>query len=236
MIDLYYYTSPNARKALIALEELGLDYEIKWTDITAGDQFAAEYLEVNPNSKVPAIVDHDGPGGRRLALFESGAILVYLAEKTGKLLPADAALRYEALAWVFWQVANQGPMAGQAAHFTTYAPKAGYDIPYARGRYANEIKRIYQVLDTRLAGRDYIVGDEYTIADIANFTWTRVAKGHGISIDDYPNVARWSAAIASRPAAQVKVNDSREEKAKHDNKNYSKEQFQTLFRPEGQSV
>ncbi|ROZ88022.1 glutathione S-transferase family protein [Gordonia sp. OPL2] len=236
MIDLYYYTSPNARKILIALEELGLEYNIKWTDITAGDQFAEEYVEVNPNSKVPAIVDCDGPDGRPLPLFESGAILIYLAEKTGKLLPADPVLRYETIAWVFWQVANQGPMAGQAAHFSTYAPKAGHDIPYARGRYANEINRVYKVLDDHLEDREYIVGDSYTIADIASFTWTRVAKGHGIALGDYPNVARWSALIAERPAAKVKVNDAREAQAMHDNKNYSKEQFQTLFRPEGQSV
>lgn len=236
MIDLYYYTSPNVRKILIVLEELGLEYDIKWTDITAGDQFAPQYVEVNPNSKVPAIVDHDGPGGRPLPLFESGAILVYLAEKTGKLLPTDPALRYEALAWLFWQVANQGPMSGQAAHFTTYAPKAGHDIPYARGRYANEIARIYRILETRLESREYLVGGEYSIADISCFPWTRVAKGHGISIGDYPRVKEWSDRIAARPAAKVRISDPREEKAKQDNKNYSAEQFQTLFRPEGQKA
>ncbi|KXF49858.1 glutathione S-transferase [Rhodococcus sp. SC4] len=230
MIDLYYYTSPNVRKVLIALEELGLDYQIVWTDISEGDQFESEYVEINPNSKVPAIVDHDGPGGRRLAIFESGAILLYLAEKTGRLLPEDPIARQEVLCWLFWQVANQGPMAGQAAHFVSHAPKQGIDNPYARNRYAGEVARLYRVMDDRLADREYLAG-EYSIADIAAFPWTRVAAGHGVDVADYPNVKAWANRISARPAAKVRISDPREEKAR--NHVYSAEQFKTLFRPEG---
>ena len=230
MIDLYYYTSPNVRKVLIALEELGLPYEIKWTDITAGEQFSDEYLQVNPNGKVPAIVDHDGPGGRSIALFESAAILLYLAEKTGRLLPADPARRWEAICWTTWQVANQGPMAGQAAHFTNYARQQGIEDNYATGRYLGEIRRLYGVLDKRLAAAEYLAGDEFSIADIACFPWTRVAAGHGVDIKaGFPNVVRWMSAISQRPSAKVRIDDPREAKArKHE---YTDEQFRTLFRP-----
>ncbi|MDF3320048.1 glutathione S-transferase N-terminal domain-containing protein [Rhodococcus sp. C3V] len=230
MIDLYYYTSPNVRKVLIALEEMGLDYQIAWTDIREGDQFESEYVEINPNSKVPAIVDHDGPGGRRLTIFESGAILLYLAEKTGLLLPTDPISRQEVLCWLFWQVSNHGPMAGQAAHFVSHAPKQGIDNPYARNRYAGEVARLYRVLNDRLADRDYLAG-EYSIADIATFPWTRVAAGHGIDVADYPNVKAWADRISARPSAKVRISDPREEKAR--SHEYSAEQFQTLFRPEG---
>ncbi|AHK30805.1 glutathione S-transferase [Rhodococcus opacus PD630] len=230
MIDLYYYTSPNVRKVLIALEELSLEYQIIWTDIKEGDQFAPEYLEINPNGKVPAIVDHDGPGGEPIAIFETGAILQYLAEKTGRLLPTDPRGRQEALCWLFWQVANHGPMAGQAAHFVSHAPKQGIDNPYARSRYVGEVARLYKVLDDRLRDRDYLAG-EYSIADISTYTWTRVASGHGITVSDYPNLKAWSDRIAARPAAKVKISDPREEAAR---KNiYNAEQFQRLFRPEG---
>ena len=150
MIDLYYYVSPNARKIHMALEELGLPYETRWVDITRGDQFSAEYRRVNPNSKIPAIVDHDGPDGP-VVLFESAAILLYLAEKTGRLLPADPGRRWAATCWTVWQVANQGPACGNATHFTTYAPAAGIDDQYARHRYVTEAQRCYRVLDERLA-------------------------------------------------------------------------------------
>jgi len=228
VIDLYYYTSPNVRKVLIALEELGLPYEIKWTDIKAGEQFEPEYLKLNPNGRVPAIVDHDGPGGRSLPLFESGAILLYLAEKAGRLLPESPRRRWDAICWVFWQVANHGPIAGQAAHFVSHAPKQGIEDSYATGRYTGEIKRLYEVMNTRLAESDYLAG-EYSIADIACYPWTRVARGQGMDIDSFPHVAAWAKRIGERPAAQVRINDPREEKARKNE--YSKEQFQTLFRP-----
>jgi GST-like protein len=229
MIDLYYYTSPNVRKVLIALEELGLPYEIRWTDIGAGEQFDPQYLAINPNGKVPAIVDHDGPGGRPLPLFESAAILLYLAEKTGQLLPADPECRWEAICWTIWQVANQGPMAGQAGHFLNYARQQGINDEYATGRYVGEVKRLYGVLDTRLAQDEYLAG-EFSIADIACFPWTRVAAGHGVDVTaDFPHVAAWMGRISQRPSAQVRITDPREDKAgQHD---YTDEQFQTLFRP-----
>lgn len=233
MIDLYYYTSPNVRKVLIALEELGLEYRTIWTDIREGDQFTPDYVAINPNSKVPSIVDHDGPGGQPITMFESGAILLYLGDKSGKLLPVDPALRYEALCWLFWQVANHGPMAGQAAHFVSHAPRMGIDNPYARDRYRGELARLYQVLEDRLVDRDYIVGD-FSMADIATFPWTRVAAGGGINIHDYPNVDDWMQRISARPSAKVRISDPREAEAMQHN--YTSEQFQTLFRPGGHTV
>ncbi len=233
MIDLFYFVSPNARKILMALEELELAYDVRWTDITQGDQFDPDYLRVNPNGKIPAIVDHDGPGGRPLALFESAAILQYLAEKTGRLLPTGPAARWEAICWTVWQVANQGPGLGQATHFTTYAPQNGHDDPYARQRFGSEAARVYQVLETRLRERDYIV-DEFSIADIACFPWTRLGKGHGISLDDYPAVRDWSDRISARPSAQVKVPDQRSEDAK--NFRYTPEQYRLLFGADARAV
>jgi GSH-dependent disulfide-bond oxidoreductase len=229
VIDLYYYTSPNVRKVLIALEELGLPYKVKWTDITAGEQFSDEYLRVNPNGKVPAIVDHDGPGGRSIPLFESAAILFYLAEKTGRLLPADPARRWEAICWTTWQVANQGPMAGQAGHFLNYARQQGIEDDYATGRYLGEVKRLYGVLNDRLAQHEYVAG-EFSIADIACFPWTRVASGHGVDVKaGFPHVDRWMSAISQRPSAKVRIHDPREARARKNE--YTAEQFQTLCRP-----
>ena len=231
MIDLFYFVSPNARKVHMALEELGLPYEIRWVDITRGDQFDPDFVRVNPNCKIPAIVDHDGPGGAPIALFESGAILLYLAEKTGRLLPADPVARWEATCWVFWQVANQGPMSGQAAHFSTYAPNAGLEDSYARTRYVTEVARCYQVLQNRLADREYLAGPDggaFSVADIACFPWTRLGKGHGITLADYPAVEAWSERIAARPSAQAKVEDRRDENVK--NFQYTPEQWATLFR------
>lgn len=227
MIDLYYYTSPNVRKVVMALEELGLEYRINWIDITAGDQFAADYLAINPNAKVPAIVDHDGPDGRPLALFESAAILLYLAEKTGRLLPADPVDRWEAVAWTVWQVANHGPMTGQATHFLTYAPAHGIEVEYAQNRYSTEVARLYRMLDERLTDREYLAS-EFSIADLACFPWVRVSKGHSVDLADYPNVAAWVQRIAARPSAQIKLADPREEKASRNE--YSPEQFALLFR------
>jgi GSH-dependent disulfide-bond oxidoreductase len=234
MIDLYYYTSPNVRKVLIALEEFGLPYEIKWTDISAGEQFDPDYLAVNPNGKVPAIVDHDGPGGRPLPVFESGAILLYLAEKTGQLLPADPQRRWEAICWLFWQVANHGPMAGQAAHFVSHAPKHGINDAYATGRYIGEVRRLYEVMNTRLAIADYLAG-EFSVADIACFPWARVSSGHGVDVTaEFPQVAAWMERIGQRPSAKVRIDDPREEKARKSE--YTDEQFQTLFRPMAEAV
>lgn len=226
MIELYYYTGPNARKIHLALEELGLEYSIRWVDITAGEQHTPEYRAINPNGKVPAIVDHDGPGGRPLVLFESGAILEYLADKTGRLLPADPALAWQARAWVHWQVANQGPMAGQAAHFLNYAAGRGVHDDYATERYREQARRCYEVMEGQLADRPYLA-EEYSIADIACFPWTRVAKGHGVDLADFPAVSAWSDAIRARPAASAPAPDQRDPAAKAFA--YTDDQWRELF-------
>lgn len=228
MIDLYYYTSPNARKALIMLEETGLPYRVVWVDITAGEQFAPEYLAINPNNKIPAIIDHDGPDGRPIALFESGAILVYLAEKSGKLIPTDAAARYEVLAWVFWQTSSQGPLLGQAAHFVSHARSRGISADYAIERYRGEAERLYAVLNRRLESRAYLCGD-YSIADIAAFPWVRVAKGQGIEIERYPQVKRWCDSVAARPASTKRLDRDAATKAAAETKYYDDETWKILF-------
>jgi GST-like protein len=204
MIELFYYTSPNARKVLMMLEEVGLPYEIRWTDISAGDQFVDAYGAINPNRKVPALIDSDGPTGQPVRLFESGAILLYLAEKTGRLLPIDPRRRWNVIQWLFWQTSSQGPLLGQAAHFVSHAANRGIQVEYAVERYRREAQRLYGVLELQLRGRDFI-DDEYSIADIAAFPWVRVAKGQGIDLSEYPSVQRWCEKIAQRPAARKKI-------------------------------
>jgi GSH-dependent disulfide-bond oxidoreductase len=228
VIDLYSFPSPNVRKVVIALAELDLPYRWVWTDIGAGDQFTDEFRAVNPNSKVPAIVDHDGPGGQPIALWESAAILLYLSEKAGgALMPTDPATRWEAMCWLAWQVANHGPMAGQAVHFRRYAPSQGVHDEYAQDRYGREVDRLYAMLEERLADRDYLVG-EFTLADVAAFPWVRVAEGYGVDLAAYPRVAAWSDRIAARPSAQVKVPDPRQDDP--NTTGYTAEQFARLFR------
>jgi GST-like protein len=204
VIDLYYYTSPNARKVLMTLEELGLPYRVLWTDISAGDQHTDAYQSINPNRKVPALVDHDGPDGKSITLFESGAILLYLAEKTGRLLPSDPTRRWNVIQWLFWQTSSQGPLLGQAAHFVSHAANRGIDVQYAVGRYQSEATRLYAVLESHLSGRHYI-DDELSVADFAIFPWVRVAKGQGVSLEDFPAVKRWCEEIAERPSAKKKL-------------------------------
>jgi GSH-dependent disulfide-bond oxidoreductase len=196
MIELFTAATPNGQKIHIMLEECGLPYNEHWVDIDAGDQFKPEYLAISPNNKIPALVDSDGPDGKPIALFESGAILVYLAEKTGMFLPAEPEAHWQTLTWLFWQMGGFGPFLGQAHHFNAYAPTR---IKYAMDRYTNEAKRLYGVLDRQLAGRDYIAG-EYSIADIATFPWTRLHQRQGVDMGAYPNVTRWQQAIAARPA------------------------------------
>ncbi len=199
MIDVYSWATPNGHKVHIMLEELGLDYRAHAIDIGAGDQFTDEFLKISPNNKIPAIVDSDGPDGKPISLFESGAILIYLAGKTGKLLGATDREKYNVLQWVMFQMGGLGPMLGQAHHFRIYAPEK---IEYAVNRYSNEAKRLYGVLDKQLSKTAYLAGDEYTIADIASFPWTRSWKNQGIELSDYPNVQRWFDAISERPAVQ----------------------------------
>lgn len=199
MIDVYSWATPNGHKVHIMLEETGLEYRAHPIDIGAGDQFKPEFLAVSPNNKIPAIVDSDGPGGQPLSLFESGAILVYLAEKTGRFLPAEPAARYATLQWLMFQMGGLGPMLGQTHHFRIYAPQ---QIEYAVNRYTNEAKRLYGVMDKQLGKSAYLAGDDYTIADIAAFPWTRSWQNQGIELAEYPNVKRWHEAIAARPAVQ----------------------------------
>jgi GST-like protein len=199
MIDVYTWPTPNGHKVHIALEEMGLPYNVHGVDIGEGDQFKPEFLKISPNNRIPAIVDQDGPKGKPLALFESGAILIYLAEKTGKLLPAKGNERYRAITWLMFQMGGVGPMLGQAHHFRAYAPE---QIPYAIDRYTNETKRLYGVLDRRLGEAEYLAGAEYGIADIATFPWLRYWERQGVVLSDYPNVQRWFGVIDARPAVQ----------------------------------
>lgn len=200
MIDFYYCPAVNGHKVRIALEELGAVYRVMPIDINKGDQFQPEYLKISPNNKIPAMVDHDPPGGGApVDLFESGAMLLYLAEKFGKLLPGDLNGRYGVLKWLFWQVGGLGPMGGQAIHFREYAPE---DVPYGKLRYTREIQRLFKVLDRQLTGRRYITGAEYTIADIACYPWIVPHEREGVAIGDFPEVKRWLAEVAARPAVQ----------------------------------
>jgi len=200
MIELFSAGTPNGWKISIALEELGLEWTFRPISLD-GDQYKPEFLAISPNNRIPAIVDHDpGPGRKPLSLFESAAILQYLSEKTGKLLPQDPDARWTAICWLMWQIGGLGPMLGQNGHFKLYAPEK---IPYAIERYGNEAARLYRVLDGQL-GRTggFIAGEEYSIADIACFTWIMTHKAQGISLDDYPHIKRWFAEIRARDAVQ----------------------------------
>ncbi|WNC72209.1 glutathione S-transferase N-terminal domain-containing protein [Thalassotalea psychrophila] len=194
MIDLYYFPTPNAKKISIALEELNLDYRIIKIDILAREQFSSQFLEISPNNKIPAIVDHMVKP--EISLFESGAILLYLAEKTGKLCPLEPQQKWQVQQWLFWQIAGFGPMAGQSNHFNHYARE---QVPYAQQRYRQELTRLYTVLDKQLAGNAYIC-EEYSIADIACYPWVEQADRGGIDINQFSNVKSWFERISTRPA------------------------------------
>ena len=197
MIDLHYWTTPNGHKVTIFLEEAALPYRILPVNISKGDQFKPDFLAISPNNRIPAIVDHEPVGGGApISVFESGAILLYLAEKTGRFLPADPHGRVEVTQWLFWQMAGLGPMAGQNHHFSNYAPEK---LPYAINRYVNETNRLYGVLNKRLADRPFIAGT-YSIADMASYPWFVPYKNQGQSLDDFPHLKRWFETIRSRPA------------------------------------
>ncbi|MCH9050972.1 MAG: glutathione S-transferase family protein [Proteobacteria bacterium] len=198
MIDLYFWTTPNGYKIPLFLEEAGVAYNIVPVNISKGEQFDPGFLKISPNNRIPAIVDlAPVGGGAPISLFESGAILLYLAEKTGKFLPADTAGRAEVLQWLFWQMGGLGPMAGQNLHFSAYAPER---IPYAIERYENETERLYGVLDRRLGGRDFVAGEDYSIADMAIYPWIATLERNRKRLDDFPDLKRWFDAIAARPA------------------------------------
>lgn len=199
MIEVWTWPTPNGHKVHIALEELGLPYQVVPVNIGQGDQFKPEFLAITPNHRIPAIVDPDGPDGKPLRLFESGAILIYLAEKTGRLIPAGKADRLACLQWLMFQMGGVGPMFGQYNHFAAYAPEK---LPYAITRYKNEVGRLHRVLEKRLLEAEYLAGPEYSIADIATFPWVRNPDRRGIDLGDYPAVKRWHDAVAARAAVQ----------------------------------
>jgi len=199
MIDLYSWATPNGHKIHIMLEETGLPYRVHPIDIGAGDQFKPEFLKISPNNKMPAMIDSDGPDGKPISMFESGAMLLYLASKTGKFLPEDIRDRWSTLQWLMFQMGGVGPMLGQAHHFLGYAPEK---IEYAMKRYSNEANRLYGVMDRRLAESKFIACGEYTIADMAIMPWLRFPERQGVNIADYPHVKKWFDGIAARPAVQ----------------------------------
>jgi GSH-dependent disulfide-bond oxidoreductase len=199
MVDLYYWGTPNGLKIKLFLEEAGLAYRLIPVDIGKGEQFRPEFLRISPNNRIPAIVDNEpADGGPPLSLFESGAILLYLAEKIGRFIPPDIRGRAKVLEWLFWQVGGLGPMAGQNGHFNQYAPEK---VPYAIDRYTKETNRLYGVLDRQLAGREYIA-DDYSIADMACYPWIVPHERHGQNLDDFPNLKRWFHRVRERPACE----------------------------------
>lgn len=204
-IDLYFWPTPNGWKIPIALEEMALPYETHLINIGAGDQFAPEFLKIAPNNRMPAIVDHDGPDGAPVSIFESGAILQYLAQKTGQFGGNTAREKIAVTEWLMWQMGGLGPMAGQAHHFLKYAPKMDppNDIPYAKDRYRAETGRLYGVLDRQLAKFEYVAGDFYSIADMAIWGWASLWEGQQQTLDDKPNMARWLELMAARPGVQA---------------------------------
>lgn len=201
MIDFYYWPTPNGWKVSILLEELGVPYTTHILNITKGEQFAPEFLKISPNNRMPAIVDND-VAGEPVSVFESGAIMFYLAEKTGRFMSSDPILRKETLEWLFWQTGNQGPMAGQHSHFHNYAAEEVRKQGYAFERYRTETYRNIGVLERRLEGRDWIVGDDYSIADMIAWPWVLISKAVGMPLDDYPSVTDWRTRIKERPAVQ----------------------------------
>jgi len=197
MIDLYTWSTPNGRKVSIMLEECGLPYKVHPINIGKGEQFAPEFLAINPNNRIPAIVDSDGPGGKPLPLFESGAILIYLAEKMDRFLPHDARKRIITLQWLMFQMGGVGPMFGQAHHFIRNQKE---QVPYGIKRYSDETRRLYGVMNKRLGEVPYLAGDEYTIADIATYPWVARFEWHKVDLNDFPEVKRWFDTIGQRPA------------------------------------
>ena len=224
MIDLYTWPTPNGHKVHIMLEECKLAYNVHPIDIGAGEQFKPDFLAISPNNKIPAMVDSEGPDGKPFALAESGAMLFYLASKTGRFLPKDMKKRWQVMQWMMTQMGHVGPMLGQAHHFLGYAPEK---IEYAMNRYKNEANRLYGVLDKQLERSEWLACDEYTIADMATMPWLRAPERQGVNIDDYPHVKRWRDRIAERPAVQKAVQVLAERR--RPTPGFTKEQAEVLF-------
>ena len=203
-IELYFWPTPNGKKISVALEELGLPYNVNFVNIGAGDQFKPEFLKISPNNRMPAIIDPEGPDGKPISIFESGAILQYLGRKTGKFYGKDERERAAVEQWLMWQMGGLGPMCGQAHHFIKYAPNMDppHDLPYAKERYKNEVARLYRVLDKQLADNEYVAGDFFSIADMAIWPWSVIWEGQGQTMDDKPHMKRWLDLVGARPAVQ----------------------------------
>jgi GST-like protein len=230
MIDLYYWPTPNGHKVTIALEEMGLEYSIKPVNIGKGDQFEPDFLAFSPNNRMPAMIDPDGPDGKPISVFESGAILLYLAAKTGQLMPVDRRAQTQVQEWLMWQMGGFGPMLGQAHHFNFYAPSR---IDYAMKRYSDEANRLYGVMDKRLSENPFIAGESYSIADIAILPWTRSYKRQNVDIDAYPHVKAWRKTLLERPA--VKAGGAVGADWREDLKEISAENYAKLFGAEKKS-
>ena len=233
MIDLYYAPTPNGWKISIMLEEAEIEYNVIPVNLGAGDQFKPEFLKISPNNRMPVIVDHDGPQGEEVSVFESGAILMYLGEKSGKFFPQSDRERIRVLEWLFWQIGGLGPMAGQVSHFVNYAPNFPGDHSYSEKRYKNEYDRLLGVMDMVLEERDYLAGD-YSIADMASFPWITAYKRYEVNLDTFKNVRRWFDEIKSRPAVRKGMDVGKENR--NFGKGISKESLKTMFGQDSKSI
>ena len=233
MIDLYYAPTPNGWKISIMLEEAEIEYNVIPVNLGAGDQFKPEFLKISPNNRMPVIVDHDGPQGEEVSVFESGAILMYLGEKSGKFFPQSDKERIRVLEWLFWQIGGLGPMAGQVSHFVNYAPNFPGDHSYSEKRYKNEYDRLLGVMDMVLEERDYLAGD-YSIADMASFPWITAYKRYEANLDTFKNVRRWFDEIKSRPAVRKGMDVGKENR--NFGKGISKESLKTMFGQDSKSI
>ena len=233
MIDLYYAPTPNGWKISIMLEEAEIEYNVIPVNLGAGDQFKPEFLKISPNNRMPVIVDHDGPQGEEVSVFESGAILMYLGEKSGKFFPQSDKERIRVLEWLFWQIGGLGPMAGQVSHFVNYAPNFPGDHSYSEKRYKNEYDRLLGVMDMVLEERDYLAGD-YSIADMASFPWITAYKRYEVNLDTFKNVRRWFDEIKSRPAVRKGMDVGKENR--NFGKGITKESLKTMFGQDSKSI
>ena len=233
MIDLYYAPTPNGWKISIMLEEAEIEYNVIPVNLGAGDQFKPEFLKISPNNRMPVIVDHDGPQGEEVSVFESGAILMYLGEKSGKFFPQSDRERIRVLEWLFWQIGGLGPMAGQVSHFVNYAPNFPGDHSYSEKRYKNEYDRLLGVMDMVLEERDYLAGD-YSIADMASFPWITAYKRYEVNLDTFKNVRRWFDEIKSRPAVRKGMDVGKENR--NFGKGITKEALETMFKQTSKTI
>ena len=233
MIDLYYAPTPNGWKISIMLEEAEMEYKVIPVNLGAGDQFKPEFLRISPNNRMPVIVDSDGPGGEEISVFESGAILMYLREKSGKFFPQSDKERIRVLEWLFWQIGGLGPMAGQVSHFVNYAPNFPGDHTYSEKRYKNEYDRLLGVMNMVLEERDFLAG-EYSIADMASFPWVTAYKRYEVDLDSFKNVRRWFDAIKSRPAVRKGMDVGKENR--NFGKGISKESLKTMFGQDSKTI